>query len=142
MNRRALNLVEQGFHSSRKRAMKVDVRLAHHLVRAGWRGRLSRMNKPIQPAPVVVTLSPDDATDLEARVERGEFASLDEAVAAELAELNYRRAAEIMGGSEKLERFLDELEAETVDPKDYLDAESVFAELSADLKSRLDASQN
>jgi Arc/MetJ-type ribon-helix-helix transcriptional regulator len=99
------------------------------------------MNKPVQPTPVVVTLTPDDAFDLEARVARGEFASLDEAVAAELAELNYRRAAEIMGGSEKLERFLDELETEAIDPKDYVDADSVFAELRADLKQHLDTSR-
>jgi hypothetical protein len=59
-------------------------------------------------------------------------------VAAELAELNYRRAAEIMGGSEKLERFLDDLEAEAIDPKDYVDAEDFFADLRASLKQRLD----
>ncbi len=87
----------------------------------------------------MVTLRPDDAFDLAVRVERGEFASMDEAVAAELAELNYRRAAEIMGGSEKLERFLNELEAETIDPKDYLDAGIVFDELLADLKARAEA---
>jgi Arc/MetJ-type ribon-helix-helix transcriptional regulator len=96
------------------------------------------MNKPVQPQPVTVTLSPDDAFDLEARVERGEFASLDEAVAAELAELNYRRAAEIMGGSEKLDRFLDELEADN-DPS--TDADGFFAELRAGLKQRLDTSR-
>jgi len=97
------------------------------------------MNKQVQPKFVTVTLNPEDAFDLEARVERGEFASLDEAVAAELAELNYRRAAEIMGGSEKLKRFLDELEAETVDPKDYLDAGIAFDELLADLEARAEA---
>ncbi|GGL43001.1 MULTISPECIES: hypothetical protein [Caulobacter] len=96
------------------------------------------MNKPPPPASSVVTLSPDDAADLLARVRRGEFASLDEAVAAELAELNYRRAAEIMGGSDKLERFLDELEAEAIDPKDYVDAEDFFADLRATVKQRLD----
>lgn len=97
------------------------------------------MNKPVLPTPVVVTLAPEDAFDLEARVARGEFSSLDEAVAAELAELNYRRAAEIMGGGEKLERFLDELEAETIDPKDYVDADIAFGELLADLKARAEA---
>jgi Arc/MetJ-type ribon-helix-helix transcriptional regulator len=99
------------------------------------------MNKTLPPAPVVVTLSPDDAADLNARVERGEFASLDEALAAELAELNYRRAAEIMGGSESLERFLDELEAKTIDTQDDVDAETFFAHLRAGLKQRLDASR-
>jgi len=59
--------------------------------------------------------------DLQARVERGEFASLDEGVAAELAELNYRRAAEIVGGSDKLEALLDQLEAED-DPSADVDA--------------------
>jgi Arc/MetJ-type ribon-helix-helix transcriptional regulator len=98
------------------------------------------MNKPVQPGSVVVTLTPDDAFDLEARVARGEFASLDAAVAAELAELNYRRAAEIMGGSDKLERFLDELEADD-DPSTDIDADSAFAELRASLKQRLDASR-
>ena len=66
------------------------------------------MNKPVKP--VTVTLNAEDAADLQARVERGEFASLDEGVAAELAELNYRRAAEIVGGPEKLEALLDKLE--------------------------------
>jgi Arc/MetJ-type ribon-helix-helix transcriptional regulator len=99
------------------------------------------MSKPTQPALVVVTLSADDAADLEARVLRGEFASLDEAVAAELAELNYRRAAEIMGGSEQLERFLDDLEAEAIDTKDYVDAEDFFADLRASVTQRTDASR-
>lgn len=77
------------------------------------------MNKPVNQ--VTVTLSAEDAADLQARVERGEFASLDEGVAAELAELNYRRAAEIVGGSEKLEALLDQLEAED-DPSTDVDA--------------------
>lgn len=98
------------------------------------------MNKPVQPRPVVVTLTPDDAFDLEARVARGEFSSLDEAVAAELAELNYRRAAEIMGGSNKLEALLARLEAED-DPSTDVGADSFFAELRAGLKQRLDASR-
>jgi len=98
------------------------------------------MNKPVHPAPVAVTLTPEDAFDLQARVERGEFRSLDAAVSAELAELNYRRAAEVMGGSEKLERFLDELEAED-DPSTDVDAEGFFAELRAGLKERLDPSR-
>lgn len=99
------------------------------------------MNKPVQPAPVAVTLTPEDAFDLQARVERGEFTSLDEAVAAELAELNYRRASEIMGGSDKLESFLDELEAEAINPEDCVDAETFFAELRAGPKPRLDPSR-
>lgn len=98
------------------------------------------MNKPVRPAPVVVTLTPEDAFDLQARVERGEFASLDEAVAAELAELNYRRASEIMGGGDKLESLLAKLEAED-DPSTDVDAESFFDELRAGLKQRLDASR-
>ncbi|MGR4864816.1 hypothetical protein [Caulobacter sp. LARHSG274] len=98
------------------------------------------MNKPVQPAPVVVTLTPEDAFDLQARVERGEFASLDEAVAAELAELNYRRAAEIMGGGEQLESFLDELAAKD-DPSTDVDAETFFAQLRAGLEQRLDPSR-
>jgi len=98
------------------------------------------MNKPVQPSPAVVTLTPDDAFDLEARVARGEFSSLDEAVAAELAELNYRRAAEIMGGNDKLESLLARLEAED-DPSSDIDAEEFFADLRASLKQRLDTSR-
>jgi Arc/MetJ-type ribon-helix-helix transcriptional regulator len=98
------------------------------------------MNKPVQPRPVTVTLTPDDAFDLEARVARGEFSSLDEAVAAELAELNYRRAAEIMGGGEKLEALLTRLEIED-DPSTDVEAGDFFAELRAGLKRRLDAAR-
>lgn len=96
------------------------------------------MNQPVQP--VTVTLSPEDAFDLGERVARGEFSSLDEAVAAELAELNYRRAAEIMGGSEKLEALLASLEADN-DTTTDVEAEGFFAELRAGLRQRLDASR-
>ncbi len=98
------------------------------------------MNKPVQPKPVVVTLRPEDAFDLGERVARGEFASLDEAVAAELADLNYRRAVEIMGGDDKLEALVSRLEAED-DPSTDVEAEGFFAELRAGLKQRLDASR-
>lgn len=98
------------------------------------------MDKPVQPKPVTVTLRPEDAFDLGERVARGEFASIDEALAAELAELNYRRAAELMGGDEKLEALLTRLEAED-DPTTDVDAEDFFAELRAGLKQRLDASR-
>lgn len=90
------------------------------------------MNKPLNP--VTVTLSPEDAADLQARVERGEFASLDEGVAAELAELNYRRAAEIVGGTDELEALLDVLEADVVDPDDS-DGLPSLSEMLADLKA-------
>lgn len=95
------------------------------------------MNKPLDP--VTVTLSAEDAADLQARVERGEFASLDEGVAAELAELNYRRAAEIVGGSEKLEALLDELEAEAIDPDECVDGKQFLSEMLADLKAQAKA---
>jgi len=98
------------------------------------------MNKPVQPKPVVVTLRPEDAFDLGERVARGEFSSLDEAVAAELADLNYRRAVEIMGGDDKLEALVTRLEAED-DPTTDVEAEGFFAELRAGLKQRLDASR-
>ncbi|KQY28729.1 hypothetical protein ASD21_02660 [Caulobacter sp. Root1455] len=98
------------------------------------------MDKPVQPRPVVVTLRPEDAFDLGERVARGEFSSLDEAVAAELADLNYRRAVEIMGGGDKLEALLERLEAED-DPAANVEAEGFFAELRAGLKQRLDASR-
>lgn len=90
------------------------------------------MSKP--SPPVTVTLSPEDAADLMARVERGEFASLDEGVAAELAELNYRRAAEIVGGADELEALLDVLEADVVDPDDS-DSLPTLSEMLADLKA-------
>lgn len=80
------------------------------------------MSKPVDASQVTVHLSADDAADLIARVERGEFASLDEGLAAELAELNYRRAAEIVGGADKLEALLDELEAEANDSAEGIDA--------------------
>ena len=98
------------------------------------------MDKPVQPTPVVVALRPEDAFDLGERVARGEFSSLDEAVAAELADLNYRRAVEIMGGGDKLEALVTRLEAED-DPTTDVEAEGFFAELRASLKQRLDASR-
>ncbi len=98
------------------------------------------MNKPASSKPVMVTLRPEDAFDLGERVARGEFASLDEAVAAELADLNYRRAVEIMGGDDKLEALVTRLEAEG-DPRGGVEAEGFFAELRAGLKQRLDASR-
>jgi Arc/MetJ-type ribon-helix-helix transcriptional regulator len=98
------------------------------------------MDKPVQPRPVVVTLRPEDAFDLGERVARGEFSSLDEAVAAELADLNYRRAVEIMGGGDKLEALVARLESENNLTTD-VDADSFFAELRAGVKQRLDASR-
>ncbi len=92
------------------------------------------MTKPANK--VTVTLTAEDAADLQARVERGEFASLDEGVAAELAELNYRRAAEIVGGSEKLEALLDVLEADTIDPADWVGGKRSLSQMLADLKAR------
>ena len=93
------------------------------------------MNKPLNP--VTVTLSAEDAADLQARVERGEFASLDEGVAAELAELNYRRAAEIVGGSEKLEALLDQLQtSRTLDPSEWVGGERSLSDMLADLRAR------
>ncbi|PIB90727.1 hypothetical protein [Caulobacter sp. FWC2] len=87
--------------------------------------------------PVTVTLNAEDAADLQARVERGEFTSLDEGVAAELAELNYRRAAEIVGGPEKLEALLDKLEVvETQDPADWIGGKRSLSDMLADLKAQ------
>lgn len=94
------------------------------------------MNKPVNASQVTVQLSVEDAADLQARVERGEFASLDEGVAAELSELNYRRASDIVGGSEKLEALLDALE-ESDDPSTDVDAEDFFQALRTGLKERL-----
>jgi Arc/MetJ-type ribon-helix-helix transcriptional regulator len=98
------------------------------------------MSKPVQPKPVMVTLRPEDAFDLGERVARGEFSSLDEAVAAELADLNYRRAVEIMGGDDKLEALVTRLEAGD-DPAADVEARGFFAELRAGLKQRLNASR-
>lgn len=87
--------------------------------------------------PVTVTLNAEDAADLQARVERGEFASLDEGVAAELAELNYRRAAEIVGWPDKLEALLDRLEVvETQDPADWVGGKRSLGDMLADLKAQ------
>ncbi|MET3665124.1 hypothetical protein [Caulobacter sp. 1776] len=95
------------------------------------------MTKSADTRPVTVRLTPEDAADLRARVERGEFASLDEGVAAELAELNYRRAAEIVGGAEKLEALLDKLEVvETQDPADWVGGKRSLSDMLADLKAR------
>ena len=44
-----------------------------------------------------------------------------------------------MGGSDKLESFLDELEAEAINPEDCVDAEAFFAQLRAG--PRLDPSR-
>lgn len=89
------------------------------------------MNRPVEKSQVTVQISADDAADLQARVDRGEFASLDEGVAAELAELNYRRAAEIVGGPEKLDALLDELEAEVIDPDGSVDGRAFLDALKA-----------
>ncbi|PZR32378.1 MAG: hypothetical protein DI526_16880 [Caulobacter segnis] len=94
------------------------------------------MNRPVDQSQVTVRISAEDAADLQARVDRGEFASLDEGLAAELAELNYRRAADIVGGSEKLEALLDTLE-QTDDPSTDVDADDFFKALRVGLKERL-----
>lgn len=97
------------------------------------------MMKPIQPKPVTVRLSAEDAADLQARVERGEFASLDEGVAAELAELNYRRAAEIVGSAEELEALLDELDFDLIDPEEKVAGNISLSEMLANLKTQAGA---
>ena len=94
------------------------------------------MSKPTKANPVTVTLSAEDAADLQERVDRGEFASLDEGVAAELAELNYRRAAEIVGGSEELEALLDELIDDELEPDGKVAGNISLTEMLADLKAR------
>jgi Arc/MetJ-type ribon-helix-helix transcriptional regulator len=95
------------------------------------------MSTPINNAgPVTVRLNAEDAADLQARVERGEFASLEEGVAAELAELNYRRAADIVGSSEELEALLDELVAEEFEPTEKVAGNISLSEMLADLKAR------
>ncbi len=97
------------------------------------------MNRPVDQTQVTVHISAEDAADLQARVDRGEFASLDEGLAAELAELSYRRAAEIVGGSERLEALLDELEAEVIDQGDCVDGRAFLSEMLADLKAQAQA---
>lgn len=105
------------------------------MARPTLRASFPAMTKPAPP--ITVTLSAEDAADLQARVERGEFASLDEGVAAELAELNYRRAAEIVGGSDKLEALLDRLEVvETQDPAEWVGGDRSLSDMLADLKAR------
>ena len=97
------------------------------------------MTRPLDPPYVTVQLSAEDAADLQARVERGEFASLDEGVAAELAELNYRRAAEIVGGSEKLEALLDELDFDLIDPEEKVAGNISLSEMLTNLKAQAKA---
>lgn len=98
------------------------------------------MTEPLNNAqPVRVYLSAEDAADLQARVDRGEFASLDEGVAAELAELNYRRAAEIVGGSEALEALLDDLDFELVDPEEPVAGNISLSEMLTNLKAQAKA---
>ncbi|WP_419254151.1 hypothetical protein ACN2C6_01765 [Caulobacter sp. ErkDOM-YI] len=97
------------------------------------------MTRPLDPPHVTVQLSAEDAADLQARVERGEFASLDEGVAAELAELNYRRAAEIVGGSEQLEALLDELDFDLVDPEEPVAGNISLTQMLTNLKAQAKA---
>ena len=97
------------------------------------------MTKPLNANRVTVQLTAEDAADLQARVERGEFASLDEGVAAELAELNYRRAAEIVGGAEKLEALLDELDFDVVDPDEQVAGNISLTEMLTNLKAQAKA---
>ena len=97
------------------------------------------MTKPLNANQVTVQLTAEDAADLQARVERGEFASLDEGVAAELAELNYRRAAEIVGGAEKLEALLDELDFDVVDPDEQIAGNISLSEMLTNLKAQAKA---
>jgi Arc/MetJ-type ribon-helix-helix transcriptional regulator len=91
------------------------------------------------PRLVTVRLSLEDSADLQARVDRGEFASLDEGVAAELAELNYRRAAEIVGGSEALEALLDDLDFELIEPEEPVAGNISLTEMLANLKAQTKA---
>ena len=97
------------------------------------------MNTPLNSHQVTVQLTAEDAADLQERVERGEFASLDEGVAAELAELNYRRAAEIVGGAEKLEALLDELDFDVIDPAEPIAGNISLSEVLANLKTQAKA---
>jgi Arc/MetJ-type ribon-helix-helix transcriptional regulator len=97
------------------------------------------MTKPSKANPITVRLSAEDAADLQERVDRGEFASLDEGVAAELAELNYRRAADLVGGSEELEALLDELIDEEIAPAEKVAGNISLSEMLADLKAQAKA---
>jgi Arc/MetJ-type ribon-helix-helix transcriptional regulator len=97
------------------------------------------MTKPKNANEVTVRLSAEDAADLQERVDRGEFASLDEGVAAELAELNYRRAADIVGSSEELEALLDELIDDEIEPAQKVAGNISLSEMLADLKAQAKA---
>jgi len=94
------------------------------------------MEKFPSPRLVTVRLTAEDAADLQARVDRGEFASLDEGVAAELAELNYRRAAEIVGGSEALEALLDDLDFDLIEPEAPVAGNISLTEMLTNLKAQ------
>jgi Arc/MetJ-type ribon-helix-helix transcriptional regulator len=97
------------------------------------------MSKPFETNAVTVRLSAEDAADLQERVNRGEFASLEEGVAAELAELNYRRAADLVGGSEELEALLDELIDDEIDPAEKVAGNISLTEMLEDLKAQAKA---
>lgn len=70
------------------------------------------MNKPVRNASVSVTLPTSAVEELSARVEAGEFATLDEAVTAALLELEHFRAVDLVGGEAAFQALADEVEVE------------------------------
>lgn len=82
------------------------------------------MNRPLDT--VTVSLPAVAVRDLEERVAAGEFANLDEAMMAELLELDHRRAVEMVGGQEVFDALVAEVEEEFLavneDPESYVDA--------------------
>lgn len=76
------------------------------------------MNRPLDT--VTVSLPAVAVRDLEKRVAAGEFASLEDAMVAELLDLEHRRAVEMLGGQEAFDALVAELPED--DPATEVDA--------------------
>lgn len=97
------------------------------------------MNRPLDT--VTVSLPAVAMRDLEQRVTDGEFAKLEDAIVAELLELEHHRAVEYVGGKEAFDALVAEVEEELLiddDPASEVDAfefleklRDEFAEMAA-----------
>lgn len=83
------------------------------------------MNRPVRKTSVVSVSLPSGAVgDLNARVAAGEFATLDEAVAAALLELEHYRAVERLGGEAAFRALVEEVQN---DPTSGVEETDAFA---------------
>lgn len=97
------------------------------------------MNKPVRGASVSITLPASAVEDLGARVESGEFATLDEAVTAALLELEHFRAVDLVGGEAAFRALAEEVEAEPNAGVGEVDAFEFLHALKAKYDSLSDA---